>query len=145
LFIESRSECLIQDKTIVEQDGRYMVSPRRHLCFGLVLFYRRLLGGGHGSRLKIAPMLDFLRVATRLLALGITTLVQLLVARTRLGQGLLRSFFAGFASLLALCAWVGLRSGTPWHEAAANTVANVATLWALTLCFFSSLNLPYFP
>jgi hypothetical protein len=44
LFIESRVECLIQDKTIVEKDGRYMVSPRRHLFFTLVLFYRRLSG-----------------------------------------------------------------------------------------------------
>jgi hypothetical protein len=50
LLIESRIESLIQDKTIVEKDGRYMVSPRRHLFFGLVLFYRRLSGAdtAHG-------------------------------------------------------------------------------------------------
>jgi hypothetical protein len=49
-FIESRIECLIQDKSIVEKDGRYMVSPGRHLFFGLVLFYRRLSGAdtAHG-------------------------------------------------------------------------------------------------
>jgi hypothetical protein len=49
-FIESRIQCLIQDKTIVEKDGHYMVSPGRHLFFGLVLFYRRLWGAdtAHG-------------------------------------------------------------------------------------------------
>jgi hypothetical protein len=90
-------------------------------------------------------MLDYLRVATPLLALGITTLVQLSVARTRLGRGLIRSYFAGFgaglASLLAFCAWVELRQGTPWYEAAANTVVNVGTYLALAFCFLSFLNL----
>jgi hypothetical protein len=90
-------------------------------------------------------MLDYLQVATPLLALGVTTLVQLLVARARPRRGLIQSFFAGFgaglASLLALCGWLALRQGTPWYEAAANTVVNVATFMALTFCFLSFLNL----
>jgi hypothetical protein len=90
-------------------------------------------------------MLDYLRVATPLLALGITALVQILVARTRLRRGVMRSFFAGFgaglASLLALCVWVDFRQSTPWHEAAANMVVNVGTYMALSFCFLSFLNL----
>jgi hypothetical protein len=41
--IESRMQSLIRSNVIVEKDGRYVVSPGRHIFYRSVLYYSRLL------------------------------------------------------------------------------------------------------
>jgi hypothetical protein len=42
-FIHSRIQTLVRDNVMVEKDGRFIISPGRHMFYRFVLFYHRVI------------------------------------------------------------------------------------------------------